>query len=77
MITFVSKKNNLGQDDIKGISGVLKVRLLFCTVQLVCTNFPYPYQMLSFDEISHLLGHFGALTIRSVFRNALVNGYIS
>ena len=61
----------------QGISGVLKVRFLFCKAQLVRTNFLYPYQILSFHEINHLLGHFGTLTMRSVFRNALVNGYIS
>ena len=31
--------------------GVLKVRFLSCKVQLVRTNFLYPYQMLSFYEI--------------------------
>ena len=31
MITYVSKENNLGPDDkIRCISGVLKVRVLFC-----------------------------------------------
>ena len=28
-------------------------------------------------EYSHLLGHFGTLTMRSVFRSALVNDFIS
>ena len=34
-----------------GISGVLKVRFLFCKAQLVRTIFLYPYPMLSFYEI--------------------------
>ena len=51
MITYVSKANNLGTDDKKVISGVFKVRFLFCKAQLVHTNFLYPYQMLSFYEI--------------------------
>ena len=59
MFTYVSKENNLRPGDKKSISGVLKVRFLFCKAQLVRTNFLYPYEM------------------RSVFRNALVNGYIS
>ena len=33
------------------MSGVLKVRFLFCKAQLVRTNFLHPYQMLSFYEI--------------------------
>ena len=72
MITYVSKENNLGPGDKKGISGVLKVLFLFCKAQLVRTNFPYPYQMLSFYEIKSF-----TRAMRSVFRNALVNGYIS
>ena len=51
MITYVSKENTLGPDDKIGISGVLKVRFLFCKAQLVRTYFLYPYQMLSFYEI--------------------------
>ena len=51
MITYVSKEINLGPNDKKGISGVLKVRFLFCKPQLARTNFLYPYQMLSFYEI--------------------------
>ena len=51
MITYVSKENTLGPDDKICISGVLKVRFLFCKAQLVRTNFLYPYQMLSFYEI--------------------------
>ena len=51
MVAYVSKENNLGPDDKIGISGVLKVRFLFCKAQLVCTYFLYPYQMLSFYEI--------------------------
>ena len=51
--TYVSKENNLGPGDKIGISGVLKVRFLFCKGQLFRTiyNFLYPYQMLSFHEI--------------------------
>ena len=51
MITYVSKENNLGPDDKIRYIWVLKVRFLFCKAQLVCTNFLYPYQMLSFYEI--------------------------
>ena len=51
MITYASKENNLGPDDKIGISGVLKVRFLFCKAQLVRTNFLYPYQILLFYEI--------------------------
>ena len=51
MITYVSKENNFAPDDKINISGVLKVRILFCRAQLVRTNFLYPYQMLSFYEI--------------------------
>ena len=53
MITYVSKENNLGLGDkIRyRISGVLKVRFLFCKAQLVRSNFLCPYQMLSFYEI--------------------------
>ena len=50
MITYISKENNLGPDDKINISGVLKVRFLFCKAQLVRTSFLYPYQMLSFYE---------------------------
>ena len=49
MITYVSKENNLGPDDtiryIWGLKGPI------CKAQLICTDFPYPYQMLSFYEI--------------------------
>ena len=51
MITYVSKENNLGPDDKIRISGILKVRFLFCKAQLVRTNFLYSYQMLSVYEI--------------------------
>ena len=51
MIIYVSKENNLRPDDKIDISGVLKVRFLFCKAQLVRTIFLYPYQMLSFYEI--------------------------
>ena len=60
----------------QGISGVLKVRFLFCKAQLVPTNFLYPYQMLSFYEIKSFTRALRTLTIWSVFRNALANGYI-
>ena len=77
MITCVSKENNLGPDDkIRFICG-LNGPILFCKVHLVRTNFLYPDQMLSFYVKRHLQWHFGTLTIRSVFRNALVNDYIS
>ena len=72
MITYVSKQNNLGPGD-----KIRYIRFLFCKAQLVRTNFLYPYQMLSFYEIKLFTRHFGTLTIRSVFRTALVNGYIS
>ena len=51
MITYVSKENNFGPvDKIRYILG-LKGPILFCKTQLVRTNFLYPYQMISFDEI--------------------------
>ena len=51
MITYVSKENNLGPDDkIRYIWG-LKDLIFILKVQLVRTNFLYPYQMLSFYEI--------------------------
>ena len=80
MITYVLKENNIGLDDkIKYISRVLKVWFLFCKAQLVRTNFLYPYKMLSFYEIlsfTRALRNI-TLTMRSVFRKALVNDYIS
>ena len=51
MITYVSKEIISDQVIKYGISGVLKVRFVFCKAQLVRTNFLYPYQMLSFYEI--------------------------
>ena len=35
MITYVEKESNLGPEDKLGIPWVLKVRFLFCKVQLV------------------------------------------
>ena len=67
MITHVSKENSLGPGDkIRYIWG-LEGPIFICKAQLVRTNFLYPYQMLSFYEIKYLLGHFGTLTMRSVF----------
>ena len=51
MITYFSKENNLGPDDKIRYILDLKGKFLFCKAQLVRTNFLYPYQMLSFNEI--------------------------
>ena len=51
MITYVSKENNLGPDDIIRYIWGLKGPIFICKAQLVRTNFLYPYQMLSFYEI--------------------------
>ena len=70
MITYVSKENNLGPDD--------KIRYIRGHKGLVRINFLYPYQMLSFYEIKSFTRALrNTLTMRSVFRNALVNRYIS
>ena len=63
MITYVSKENNLGPGDKIRYIWVLKVRFLFCKAQLsALTSYIY-------IKCYHFM--------RSVFRNALVNGYIS
>ena len=51
---------------------LLSAEFWFYKAQLVRTNFLYPYQMLSFYEIKSF-----TRALWSVFRNALVNGYIS
>ena len=53
MITYVSKEKNLRPDDKIGYIWGLKgpIFIFFCKAQLVCTNFLYRYQMLSFYEI--------------------------
>ena len=48
ILLMFQKKITLDPMIKSGVSGVSKVRFLFCKVQLVRTNFLYPYQMLSF-----------------------------
>ena len=54
MIIYVPKENNLGPGDkIRYIWG-LKGPIFIWKARLVHTNFLYPYQMLSFYEITSL-----------------------
>ena len=49
--TYVSKENNLGPDYKIRYIWSLKGPIFFCKAQLVCTDFLYLHQMLSFYEI--------------------------
>ena len=78
MATYVSKENDLGPDaKIRYIWGLKGSIFYFVKRSWSALTSYIHIKCYHFMKYSHLLWHFGTLTMRSVFRNALVNGYIS
>ena len=67
MITYVSKENNLGPDDKIGYILGLKCPIFYFVKRSWSALTYYIHiKCYHFMKQSHLLGHFGTLTVRSV-----------